>query len=503
MPQLLTNSSATGASTPVVWGGGNGEFEAYGTFNGATLTLQTRNGDGTFSDVSGTALTASGKATFSLTPGQIRVNVTAAAPTSVSAAAWRRRGSTNGSSGTGGAVSSVAGKTGDVTLARADLTDDASLESALASIPSQALQVHAVPQSGGNWDASTNSPTITSGTAPTDNIYCRTVTVAGATTVDGESTWNARDTITWNGTTWYRTAALPVGPGLVTTDASGNPGVLAGGSVTEIVGVTSAGAPTLLKIGQDVGAPITAILNQPIGLPPSGSTVGANGGALTIATAFLETYGPTGATPYDGIWLKFNTGEVYAASPAGFYWCVMTSVTAGTVYQEFLAAGSSALNKPPAQATPFTTNAGSTTTGTTAQILGWTIPTAVPVGYIGANGVVEYSFSQRSNASAGAKTIQPKMIANAVGGNVGTALVSTSTSTNVEMTGEIYNKNNASRQSWRVKSTTSTVSVTLAPGTSAAPTAGFTTSLGFDLKTATATDWVVCQFATFKVFPVA
>jgi hypothetical protein len=68
VPQILTNSSAAGASAPVVWGGGNGTFEASGTFNGATLTLQSKNGDGSFSDVAGTALTAAGKAQFSLTP---------------------------------------------------------------------------------------------------------------------------------------------------------------------------------------------------------------------------------------------------------------------------------------------------------------------------------------------------------------------------------------------------------------------------------------------------
>jgi hypothetical protein len=90
MPQLLTNSSASGGSTPTTWGGGSGQFEVAGTFNGATVSLQAKNQDGTFSDVANTALTATGRALFSLPPCTIRANATSA-PTSVSAAANRLR----------------------------------------------------------------------------------------------------------------------------------------------------------------------------------------------------------------------------------------------------------------------------------------------------------------------------------------------------------------------------------------------------------------------------
>lgn len=90
MPQLLTNSNASGGSTPMTWGGGAGQFEASGTFGGATVTLQSKNLDGTFSDVTGTALTASGRALFQLPPCTIRANASSA-PTSVSAAANRLR----------------------------------------------------------------------------------------------------------------------------------------------------------------------------------------------------------------------------------------------------------------------------------------------------------------------------------------------------------------------------------------------------------------------------
>lgn len=502
MPQLLTNSSATGASTPVTWGGGNGEFEVSGSFNGATIALQSKNADGTFSDVSGTAMTASGKVTFSLSPSTIRANVTVATPTSVSAAAWRRRGSTQGGTGTGtGAVSSVAGRIGDVTLAAADLTDDPRIEAALASIPQTALAVHAVPISGGSWDPAGNVPTITSGTAPTDGIVCRTCSGDGTTLVDGQSVWKTNDTITWNGTIWYRTATFPRASGtsaLVTSSSTGQPGTLAGGAAAGPLMLDTSGVPSIGTVGRDVGAPIFAVSNQPWGIAPSGATIGANGGALTLTTALIETYGPTGGIPYDGVWLWFEAAATDTGSLAGFYWCVMTSTTAGTVYNNYLAAGNAGLNKPPTTPTLYTTNAGKVgTTGTTSQILGW-IPGSIPAGYLGANGFVEIEMSMRSNSSAGSKQLQPKF----GGSNTGAAAPSSTTSTVIDQTNRIFNKNNAARQGSTVKCGTGTISLTLTPAGGTANTAN-ATAIGLDLKLATATDWVICQFAAIKAWPAA
>lgn len=60
----------------------------------------------------------------------------------------------------------------------------------------------------------------------------------------------------------------------------------------------------------------------PIGIGSSGS-VGANG-ALTLTTAFANT-NPT-------IWLYFPAGACYANSPAGIYYVVMSSASAGIIY---------------------------------------------------------------------------------------------------------------------------------------------------------------------------
>lgn len=56
-----------------------------------------------------------------------------------------------------------------------------------------------------NWDASTNTPSITSGSASSANQgYFYIVTTAGTTTVDGVSTWNVGDIIQSSGSQWVR-----------------------------------------------------------------------------------------------------------------------------------------------------------------------------------------------------------------------------------------------------------------------------------------------------------
>jgi len=54
----------------------------------------------------------------------------------------------------------------------------------------------------GTWDASTNSPTLTSSTGQKGDYY--RVSVAGSTTLDGESDWGVGDWVLFNGTIWEK-----------------------------------------------------------------------------------------------------------------------------------------------------------------------------------------------------------------------------------------------------------------------------------------------------------
>ena len=126
----------------------------------------------------------------------------------------------------------------------------------------------------------------------------------------------------------------------------------------------------------------------PSGLPSSGS-VGANG-ALTLTTPFLETYS-------DGVWLFFPANAVYAGSQAGSYWVVMTTTSAGTIYDNKLVLPGS--DHPPATPTPIVA-AGP---GAYVQSTGLSIAVRsalVPGGTLGAYGVLSYRSALRQNNSA-------------------------------------------------------------------------------------------------------
>lgn len=77
------------------------------------------------------------------------------------------------------------------------------------------------------------------------------------------------------------------------------------------------------RAGQPIGGLLTFGSSTPTGLAPSG-TIGANG-ALTLGTALPKTYSP-------GLYLYFPAGAAFSGSPAGSYWCVMSSTTVGTVF---------------------------------------------------------------------------------------------------------------------------------------------------------------------------
>jgi len=54
----------------------------------------------------------------------------------------------------------------------------------------------------GTWNASTNTPTLTSGVGTKGNYYV--VSVAGSTNLDGETLWGVGDWAVFNGTTWQK-----------------------------------------------------------------------------------------------------------------------------------------------------------------------------------------------------------------------------------------------------------------------------------------------------------
>jgi len=148
--------------------------------------------------------------------------------------------------------------------------------------------------------------------------------------------------------------------------------------------------PSPLKIFQ------TAI---PFIVPSSGSI--GNNGALTGLTALPTTYS-------QGCYMWFAAAAIAAGSAAGWYYVVMSSGTAGTIYnnqyKSALIGGQPYI--PPSPTAFATTGPGAFTGVTTAQTgPSWTLPANI----MGANGVLEVTAMFANNNTAGTKTFTVKL----------------------------------------------------------------------------------------------
>lgn len=131
--------------------------------------------------------------------------------------------------------------------------------------------------------------------------------------------------------------------------------------------------------------------NTPSGVAPTG-TVGANG-AVTLGTALAKTY--TG-----GIFLRFPAGALFSGSAAGSYWCVMSSTTVGTAFNNTLTDPPSA----PASTTAIVDAGPGAYTGVTGDV---TVASfAVPGGFLGPNGSIRMNNENSYNTTAGNKVFK-------------------------------------------------------------------------------------------------
>jgi len=227
-----------------------------------------------------------------------------------------------------------------------------------------------------NWNASTNSPTLTSSVAPTGNTDF-IVTVAGTTTLDGISTWNVGDIAYFgSGGTWQRIAAAPAtGTALVKSDGAG--------------GLISA------TLGADY-LPAWVNCAVPIMFPPSWTM--ASAGAVTFGTALDRVY--------PSIWCYFASGALNTGSAAGFYYTVMSSTTVGQVFQNVYAPGSNKSTDTNPWAIPSSPTAfGATTPGTFAAQASYVACFTVNIAqnFLGKNGWAEMQFFINANNSANNK----------------------------------------------------------------------------------------------------
>lgn len=215
----------------------------------------------------------------------------------------------------------------------------------------------------------------------------------------------------------------------------------------------------------------TAISNTPSGVAPTG-TVGANG-ALTLGTALTKTYS-------GGVFLRFPAGALFSGSLAASYWCVMSSTTVGTAFNNVLGD----IPTVPASTTAIVNAGPGAYTGVTGDV---TVASfTMPGGTLGPNGSAVITHENSYNATAGAKLF--KWL---IGASVLLTLTRTTTGNHDYVTGRFRNLGGAARNSFVVLSE-STAATVGAPTFTTLDTAAAQV-VSFVVNTAVATDVAIVE----------
>ena len=203
----------------------------------------------------------------------------------------------------------------------------------LTSLQSQITALSGFVNYEGTWNASTNTPTLTSSSGTSNYYYV--VSVSGSTNLNGITDWVTGDWAIYNGTAWQkidqtnlvisvagRTGAITLttadvsGLGTIATQASSNVSIT-GGSITGITDLAVADGGTGASTAGDARTNLGLVIGTDV-LSPSGSAANltsfptfnqnTTGTASNVTGTVAVLNGGTGATTTSGA--RTNLGLV-------------------------------------------------------------------------------------------------------------------------------------------------------------------------------------------------
>ena len=180
----------------------------------------------------------------------------------------------------------------------------------------------------GTWNASTNTPTLTSGVG-TNGVYY-IVATAGSTNLDGITDWQIGDWLLFNGTVWQK-----IDQSNLVTSVNGQTGAVSVGTVTSV----AATAGTGISIS---GSPITASGTLTITNTAPDQTVSLTAGTGISTSGTYPNFTVTNSAPDQTVSLTASTG-----------------ITTSGTYPSFTIA-----NSAPDQTVALTAGTGISTSGT-------------------------------------------------------------------------------------------------------------------------------------------